>query len=220
MLFSITKNPDLLTLHTRQQTAIFQGEHDISVSAWMQCLACSVQDKLSINGSTQLKPSEEGPGVPNYQTITTLSIWLDAFAALLQLKPCDKNGRVKKKLTPVSYKKIEAVHIFCPVSFQCKTQDCDPQSLQQATKPRDIPCVTLIQGFTIYENCPVLTGKCQYFTVPLVVRTDSAQTARTARNPSKVRTESAWNPNSPSRVRTESEDCLRTLLGLLVNSKS
>ena len=160
MLFSITENPDLLTLHTRQQTTRFQGEHSTSVSAWIRCLAHLVQDKLSIDGSTLLKPSEEGPGVPNDQTITTLSIQLDAFAALLQLKPCDKNRRVKKKLKPVSYKKIKAVHIVCPVSFQCETQDCDPRSLQQATKPRDIPHVILIKGFTIYENCPVLTGKC------------------------------------------------------------
>ena len=36
-----------------------------------------------------------------------------------------------------------------------------PRSLQQITKARDIPSVTLIKGFTIYENCPLLTGKCQ-----------------------------------------------------------
>jgi hypothetical protein len=151
MLFSITENPDLLA---------FKGENKTSISAWIRCLSRSVQDKLSTGGNTLLKASEEGPNISNDQTITSLSMRLDAFAALLQLKPCDKSGRVKRKLKPVSHNKIKAVHIICPVSFQCETLDCNPRSLQQITKTRDIPHVTLIKGFTIYDNCPVLTGKC------------------------------------------------------------
>jgi hypothetical protein len=48
--------------------------------------------------------------------------------------------------------------------------------------------------------------KDQYFTVPLVVRTDSARTAQTTRNPSKVRTESVWSPNKFCTVLVESAD--------------
>jgi hypothetical protein len=46
----------------------------------------------------------------------------------------------------------------------------------------------------------------QYFTVPLVVRTDSARTARTTQNPSKVRTESVRSPNKFHTVLVESAD--------------
>ena len=160
MLFSITENTDLLALHTRQQNARFEGENKTTISAWIRCLSRSVQDKLCTGGNTLLKASEEGPNISNDQTITCLSMRLDVFAALLQLKPCDKNGRVRRKLKPVSHNKIKAVHIICPVSFQCETLDCNPHSLQQITKTRDIPHVTLIKEFTIYDNCPVLTGKC------------------------------------------------------------
>jgi hypothetical protein len=51
----------------------------------------------------------------------------------------------------------------------------------------------------------------QYFTVPLVVHTDSARTARTTRNPSKVRTESVWSPNKFRTVLVESADSLSRL---------
>ena len=161
MLFSITENPDLLALHTRQQNARFPGEHSTMVSAWIWCLSRSIQNKLCVNGKTLLNASEEGPNVPNDQTITILGTKLDTLADILQLKPFVKNGKVKKKLLPTSYKAIEAVHVICPDSFQCETLNCKPCSLQQITKARDIPSVTLIKGFTIYENCPLLTGKCQ-----------------------------------------------------------
>jgi len=131
MLFSITENPDLLALHTRQQNARFPGEHSTMVSAWIRCLLCSIQKKLCVNGKTLLNVSEEGPNVPNDQTITMLSTRLDALADILQLKPSVKNSKVKKKLQPISYKPIEAVYVICPGSFQCETLNCKPRSLQQ-----------------------------------------------------------------------------------------
>jgi hypothetical protein len=82
------------------------------------------------------------------------------MAKLLQLHPGSKSGKVKQKLKPVSYKAIEGIYMICPDVFQCETLSCKPRSLQQVTRNRDIPLVTLIKGFTIYDECPVLTGKC------------------------------------------------------------
>jgi hypothetical protein len=48
----------------------------------------------------------------------------------------------------------------------------------------------------------------QYFTVPLVVRTDSARKAQTTQNPSTVRTESVRNPNKFRTILVESEQIL------------
>jgi hypothetical protein len=160
MLFSLTENPELLTLHTRQQNARFKGEYSVTATAWIRCLSRFIQGKLCGDGEILLKESDAGPTATSDQKIIALSIQLDAFAKLLQLNPCDKNGRVRKRLKPVSYKAIAAVHIICPDTFQCETANCNPRSLQQATKIRDIPLVTLIKGFTIYEDCPVLTGEC------------------------------------------------------------
>src|SRR5882757_5110712 len=56
----------------------------------------------------------------------------------------------------------------------------------------------------------VRKGMVQYFTVPLVVCTDSAQTAWTAGNPSKVHAESEQSIQSPYRVQGQSTDSTQT----------
>ena len=43
----------------------------------------------------------------------------------------------------------------------CETMECKPHSLTMTTKIRDIPLVTLIKDFTIYENVQVLSGHCR-----------------------------------------------------------
>jgi DMSO reductase anchor subunit len=68
----------------------------------------------------------------------------------------------------------------------------------QTTRKSSFPTVR-----SDYSDCP---RNLQYFTVPLVVRTDSARTARTTRNLSKVRTESVRSPNKFRIVLVESAD--------------
>src|SRR5271168_1479105 len=82
------------------------------------------------------------------------------MADLLNLSSYDDTGRYKGKLKLVSHAKIQPVYVICPISSTCKTVTCNPCGLQQATRARDIPLVTLIKGTTIHHNVPVLTGKC------------------------------------------------------------
>ena len=44
--------------------------------------------------------------------------------------------------------------------MECEDIECDPCSLHQATRERDIPKVTLIKSNKIYKNVTVLSGKC------------------------------------------------------------
>ena len=96
---------------------------------------------------------------PDHELITPLALKLDAMADLLNLS-YDDTGRYKGKLKPVSHAEIQPVYVICPISSTCKTVTCNPCGLQQATRARDIPLVTLIKGTTIHHNVPVLTGKC------------------------------------------------------------
>ena len=97
---------------------------------------------------------------PNHELITPLALKLDAMADLLNLSSYDDTGRYKRKLHPVSHAAIKPVYVLCPISSTCETESCNPCGLQQATKARDIPLVTLIKGTRIHHNVPVLTGKC------------------------------------------------------------
>ncbi|KIM38574.1 hypothetical protein M413DRAFT_45603, partial [Hebeloma cylindrosporum] len=85
---------------------------------------------------------------------------LDKLADCLKLSTFDGQGNYKEKLLPISHSRIEPAYVICPPSFVCETQTCNPRSLRQSTKDRDIPLVTLIKGQRAYQNVPVLTGKC------------------------------------------------------------
>jgi len=157
MVFSLTENPELLALHARQQKSRFESENSVAVTAWIKCLSRTILEKWDNNGSTLLKESNS---TSVDAKITTLGMHLDGMAKLLQLHPSNKHGKVKHKLKPTSYKAIEGIRFICPNTFECTTHSCNPRSLQQVTRIRDIPLVTLINGFNVHEDCPVLAGKC------------------------------------------------------------
>jgi len=78
----------------------------------------------------------------------------------LKLSTFDEKSNYKGTLLPLSHSKIEPAYVICPPSFTCQTQNCSLRSLLQSTKATDIPLVTLIRGQTVYQDVPVLTGKC------------------------------------------------------------
>ena len=46
VLFTLTEDTDLLSLHPRQQNPKYLGEACSSPSAWIKCLACGLQERL------------------------------------------------------------------------------------------------------------------------------------------------------------------------------
>ena len=50
--------------------------------------------------------------------------------------------------------------MICPNAIVCQSLKCNPRSLQQHTRDRDIPKVDLIKGRKNFQNVPVLTGGC------------------------------------------------------------
>jgi hypothetical protein len=160
MLFTMTENPDLLSLHARQQYSLVKGENISSVNSWIKNLSQAVYVKLNRNASILLHESDQYEGIAENLIIINIANKLDKLAQHLDLIKYNKKGQLKSALKPVSYKAIEAVHIICPESYQCVTSECGFRSLLQTTKQRDIPLVTLVKNNTIYKNVPVLTGKC------------------------------------------------------------
>ena len=155
----MTENPELLNLHARQKNPQFKEKKGMAVTEWIKCLAWSLFAKTPV-GEDLLKESDAGHNVTDDVKATNLGVKLDAFAKLLQLNPCNQDGKVKCKLKPISYQKIEGVHLICPDAYECLTASCKPWPLQQNSRPRDISLVTLIKGFQISEDVPVLTGRC------------------------------------------------------------
>jgi len=94
------------------------------------------------------------------EIVHSISGKLDALSKLLLLCPYNLQGQFQGKLQPVSYKSIQAVQVICPQIAECETTTCNPQSLLQNTRLRDVPRVTLLKGTTIHENVQVLTGYC------------------------------------------------------------
>jgi hypothetical protein len=160
MVFSVLENPELFSLHARQQCPKYQGENRTLASGWMKHLARALQDRLADNSQQLFQQHDIGKESTSDQALTVISTKLVALAHILQFYPSDGKGNFLGKLKPVSQKAIQPTLVICPDSVECETMSCNPWSLLQATKTRDIPRVTLIKNFTMHENVPVLTGKC------------------------------------------------------------
>jgi hypothetical protein len=126
----------------------------------MKHMARALQDRLADDSQQLFQKHDIGRDMTNDQVLTVISIKLIAFAQVLRFYPSDGKGNFLGKLQPVSQEAIQPILLICPSSVECETMSCNPRSLLQATKTRDIPRVTLIKNFIMHENVLVLTGKC------------------------------------------------------------
>jgi hypothetical protein len=161
VLFTLTNNPTLLSLHARQQNPAVQGENRVQTSGWIKALARGINERLGSQMHTlQGDENQSDTTVSEQVLISSLGKKLDGLAKLLGLYPYSAKGKFQGKLKPVSHVEIQPLHIICPDSVECEDMSCKPCSLHQITKTRDIPMVTLVKGLDIYNNVPVLTGEC------------------------------------------------------------
>jgi CxC5 like cysteine cluster associated with KDZ transposases len=155
LLFSLTENTDLLNLHSRQQQKLYNSERVIKYTGWMSALVKAVCDQLDEETISHLFQGSEA--IEN----ELLGNKLDVMAQKLKLLPYTKSGQYKsKRILPISHDQIRPILLLCPSTSMCTTATCNPRSLLQFTKERDIPHTKLIIGTTIHDKVPVLTGKC------------------------------------------------------------
>lgn len=157
LLFSLTENTDLLNLHSRQQQSLYPSEKVTKYSGWLSALVNALLDQLDEETSSHLFLYSDYEDDRN----KLLGEKVHAMAQKLKLLPYTESGQFKsKRVQPISHNKIKAIHLLCPTTFTCTTATCNPRSLIQFTRDRDIPHTKLIIGTTIHDNVPVLTGKC------------------------------------------------------------
>lgn len=159
ILLSLTENVQLLSLHGCQQKRRYKEERSTTATAWIRVLAQSLRQRLTTDDESVLSEEDMPDGIEEQSTIT-LAMKLDSMAKLLGLYPYNKGGKFTAKIKPVSHKAVEPVQVICPDAVICQTMTCKPRSLLMITKPRDIPYVTLIKNFRVYEKVPVLAGSC------------------------------------------------------------
>ena len=157
LLFSLTENTDLLNLHSRQQQQLYLSEKVTKYTGWMSALVNALCDQLDEETISHLFLKSEAIGNTN----ELIGKKLDVMAQKLKLLPYTKSGQFKSKRTQrISHDRIKPILLLCPSTFMCTTATCNPRSLLQFTRDRDIPYTKLIIGITIHEKVPVLTGRC------------------------------------------------------------
>ena len=156
VLFSLIENPDLLNLHARQAHPVYKHEKKILASSWLKSLSRAIETRLGTQVEQLFLPQQYIP-----KTATRdIALKLHGFSEFLRLTPYNTGGQFQKKLGPISHSSIEPIRIICPISMTCTTSTCRPVHLEQLTRTRDIPVVTLIQGNTISKDVLVLSGEC------------------------------------------------------------
>jgi hypothetical protein len=157
LLFSLTENTDLLNLHSRQQQQIYPSEKTIKYTGWMSALVKAVLNQLDEEAILHLFQNSDLENDRNKH----LGDKVHAMAQKLKLLPYTKSNQFdSERVLPISRNNIKPVHLLCPTTFTCTTATCNPRSLLQITKNRDIPYTKLIIGSTTHNEVPVLTGKC------------------------------------------------------------
>jgi hypothetical protein len=144
IFFTMTENPELLSLHFWQQNPIYSEEHSVQVSGWMKALAKATTNQLEEETQTLFKRTEWPLNEENI--IFSLGKKFHSLAMLLGLYTYNKKVIFKGKLKPVSHDKIQPILVICPDAVVCQSLNCNPHSLKQHIKYRDIPMVDLIKG--------------------------------------------------------------------------
>ena len=157
LLFTLTENSDLLNLHSRQQQQIYPSERILKYTGWMSALVNAVLNQLDEGEIPHLFLNSDQENDRN----KLLGDKVHAMAQKLKLLPYTKSNQFKSgRVQFISHNKIKPVHLLCPTTFTCTSATCNPRSLVQLTRDRDIPHTKLIIGTTTHNNVPVLTGKC------------------------------------------------------------
>lgn len=152
MLFTLTRNPEVLNLHARQQKPTLKYERKQVLSGWMKALTRALKDK--IGQESDLFSSRENDEVTGK---------LISLSKLLKLNPYDKygystNGKLRRKLQPVA--RIEPALVVATNFMECQTVGCNFRGLLLTSRKRDVSHTTLIEGATIHKNVTVLIGEC------------------------------------------------------------
>jgi hypothetical protein len=161
VLFTVTENTDLLSLHFRQRSADHPTENSTSATSWIRCFGTALRKRLAEGNVSLLKESDMDADGSEQKTAIALGMKLEATAKVLGLYPINKSGKFKGKLKAVSHKQVQAIYTLSPNTPRCQTKSCDRRALYQWTKPRDIPLVRLIKNFTVYNQTPVYSGYCK-----------------------------------------------------------
>ena len=134
VLMTLINNPDLLSLHARQQNPV-KGEKKIEVTAWIKALANALHDKLGDDIYT-LQRDDEQIETRNSDTALTNSVGrkLDQFSKDLSLYPYNSKGKFQGKLETISHAQIQPVLVICPDSIECEEISCDPWAVHQITR--------------------------------------------------------------------------------------
>ena len=160
ILFSMTSNPDLLTLHARQQYPKAPDEVSQKNSVWIKVLAQELDDRLGAARHTLFRREERSQDLTSDQMKNSIGIKLDVLSKVLHLHPYNGKGQFFGKLKPIWEQDIEPVHVICPISVDCETSTCQSHAILKHTRERDMPRVVLIKGTKIFDDVPVISGQC------------------------------------------------------------
>ena len=159
ILFSLTNNPDLLTLHARQQHPK-PGEKAQKNTGWIKALAHALENRLGDATRTLFHTEERLSELSDEKVTSSIGLKLDGLCNILDLHPYNTDGRFLGRLKPMAEEDIKPVLIICPFTMDCETATCQSHAILKHTRDRDASKATLIKGTRIFDNVPVLIGHC------------------------------------------------------------
>ena len=161
ILFTITENHELLSLHARQQISVNTGENNTKTSGWLRNMACVLfhklenQEFLTLFTKIQYTIYDD-----DKKKIGALAEKLDTVIKALKLYPVDKYGAFQGELQSIEHKSIQSIPIICPPYAEYQILSCKSRALHFEGTFRDVPLVTLIKDTTVHDHAYIFHVKC------------------------------------------------------------
>jgi len=155
-LFTVLRNPSLLTLHYRRKQKLVASDMVQPASNWGLFLADRMLEAWSSAQQPLLRPSN----VP-HQAATLTAI--EDLAVGLRIAPSAAELSVSANpafLDTIDESPIQHLLVLTAPRPHCITAACQKRSLTRGSKDSDVPTVTVISGTQIITPAWVLAGKC------------------------------------------------------------
>jgi len=122
ILFTLTNNPDVLNLHTRQQIVKHPKETKKIITGWMNSLVRALQHQLGTDAARLLQHEEKQEYNSEAKTTNAIALKLDAMITLLDLNPFNSKGDCKRKTCFIDDSVIQLAILIYPQSMECETE--------------------------------------------------------------------------------------------------
>lgn len=147
-LFSVLRNPALLSLHFRRKFSLSPNDQPRQLSNWGTAMAEIMLQHLPATNVLPSSCSDKPVAL------------VKAMEALVELAQLEQYTQTGGSIPSIDESSIEPCTFLTPTRTSCRVGRCAGVALKLQGRERDIPNITLIRGTQVSHKAYVIAGTC------------------------------------------------------------